>query len=187
LLRLLAGLARPSAGTVEIDGRPADARAARARVGLVGHATFLYPALSARENLVFAARLHGVAAPAARAQALLEEAGLAEAADRPIAGFSRGMAQRVAIARGLVHDPPLLLLGEPFTGLDRPSAQRLAETPARLGGRGRTLLVATRGAAGAARLAAAAVVLARGRVARECTGPLDAAELERALSAAEAA
>ena len=187
LLRLLAGLSRPSAGTVEIEGRPADARAARARIGLVGHATFLYPALSARENLVFAARLHGVAAPAARAQALLEEAGLAEVADRPVAGFSRGMAQRVAIARGLVHDPPLLLLDEPFTGLDRRSAERLAARLARLRELGRTLLIATHDSAAAARLADAAIVLARGRVASESAGPLEAAQLERALAAAEAA
>ena len=187
LLRLLAGLARPSAGTVEIAGRLAHGREARARVGLVGHATFLSPALTARENLVFAARLCGVAAPAARAAALLEEAELSAVADRPVGSFSRGMAQRVAIARALVHDPAVVLLDEPFTGLDRRSAERLAERLLRLRRLGRTLLLATHDVASAARLADAAIVLARGRIARESAGPLDAADLERALAAADAA
>jgi len=187
LLRLVAGLARPSAGVVEIDGLRAHGRAARARVGLVAHASFLYAALSARENLVFAARLHGVAAPAARAAALLEEAGLAAVADQPVGGFSRGMAQRVAIARGLVHDPAVLILDEPFTGLDRRAAERLAARLGALRAQGRTLLLATHDVDAAARLADAAVVLARGRVAAERAGPLDAADLERALAAAEAA
>ena len=187
LLRLLAGLARPSAGTVEIGGQRAHGREARARVGLVGHATFLYPALTARENLIFAGRLHGVAEPAARAAELLEEAGLADAADRPVGGFSRGMAQRVAIARGLVHDPAVLLLDEPFTGLDRRSAERLAERLARLRGERRTLLLVTHDVVSAARLADAAVVLARGRIALQNPGPLEASDLERALAAAEAA
>jgi len=187
LLRLLAGLARPSEGRVEIGGERAHGRAARARVGLIGHDTFLYAALTARENLIFAARLHGVADPAARADALLAEAGLAPFADRAVGSFSRGMAQRVAIARGLVHDPPVVLLDEPFTGLDRISAQRLAARLARLRAEGRTLVLVTHDVAAAARLAGCAIVLARGRVARRCAGPLDATALEGALEAAEAA
>ena len=186
LLRLIAGLARPSAGSVEIAGRRADGREARAQIGLIGHATCLYPALSARENLVFTARLHGLADPGARADALLAEAGLAGVADRPVGGFSRGMAQRVAIARGLVHDPALLLLDEPFTGLDRASAGRLAERLAALRGERRTLVLVTHDVTSAARLADAAIVMARGRVVERSEGPLDVAQLDRALAAADA-
>ena len=140
LLRLVAGLARPSAGVVEIDGLRAHGRAARARVGLVAHASFLYAALSARENLVFAARLHGVAAPAARAAALLEEAGLAAVADQPVGGFSRGMAQRVAICRALLHEPELLLLDEPLANLDPGAAGAVAPLIGRESGAARVLI-----------------------------------------------
>jgi ABC-type multidrug transport system ATPase subunit len=187
LLRLFAGLTRPSGGSVEIAGRRAHGREARARVGLIGHDTFLYPALTARENLVFAGRLHGVAHPGARADALLAEAGLAGVADRPVGGFSRGMAQRLAIARGLVHDPAIVLLDEPFTGLDRRAAERLAERLARLRDERRTVVLVTHDVASAARLADAAIVLARGRVAYRSDGALAAASLEGALAAAEGA
>lgn len=187
LLRLLAGLTRPSRGSVEIAGRRAQGREARARIGLVGHETFLYPELTARENLLFAARLHGVADPAARAERLLAEAGLDGVADRPVRGFSRGMAQRVAVARGLVHDPAVLLLDEPFTGLDRAAAGRLAERLAGLRSGGRTLVLVTHDVAAAARLAGAAIVLARGRIVHRSEGVLDPLALDRALAAAEAA
>jgi heme exporter protein A len=187
LLRLLAGLARPSSGRVEIDGRGAGGRDARARVGLVGHETFLYAALTARENLVFAGRLHGVSHPGVRADRLLAEAGLAGVADRAVGGFSRGMAQRLAIARGLVHDPAVLLLDEPFTGLDARAAARLAERLAGLRGERRSFVLVTHDAASAARLADAAIVLARGRVAWRSDGAPDPAELERALALADAA
>jgi len=170
---LLRGLARPTAGKLRIDGEDAQQRQARARVGYIGHATLLYPALTARENLIFAARMHGVADPAGRAQALLEDEGLGSAADLLVGGFSRGMAQRVAIARGLVNDPAIVLLDEPFTGLDRRAAERLAE-------RLETLR--------AAQLAHAALVLDRGRIVHRSEGPADPQELERAyLAALEAA
>ncbi|MDJ0852614.1 MAG: heme ABC exporter ATP-binding protein CcmA [Myxococcota bacterium] len=188
LLRLLAGLARPSGGSLTLDGGRAHGRQARARVGYVGHATLLYPALTARENLVFTARMYGVRDPGSRAAVLLDEQGLAHVADRPVAGFSRGMAQRVAIARGLVHDPGVVLLDEPFTGLDRRAAERLLERLLALRGAGRTLVLATHDLAAAARLADRALVLARGQVVHRCEGPTPAAELEAAyLEAVETA
>jgi heme ABC exporter ATP-binding subunit CcmA len=188
LLRLLAGLARPSAGELQVDGQSAHAPAARARVGYLGHATLLYAALTAFENLVLAGRLHGVAAPAERARALLEEEGLAAAADRPVAGLSRGTAQRVAIARGLVHEPGLVLLDEPFTGLDRSAARRLAGRLERLREAGRTLVLVTHDVAQAAGLVDSVLVLVRGRVAHRGQGRLGATELEQAyLGAVEAA
>ena len=184
LLRLIAGLARPTAGDLRIDGEDTQRRQARARVGYIGHATLLYPALTARENLIFAARVQGVADPAGRAQALLEDEGLGSAADRLVGGFSRGMAQRVAIARGLVNDPAIVLLDEPFTGLDRRAAERLAERLETLRRAGHTLILVTHDLARAAQLADAALVLGRGRVAHRSEGPADPQELERAYLAA---
>jgi len=89
LLRLIAGLARPSSGSLEVGGESAHHRTARARVGFIGHATGLYPELTARENLIFAARLRGVANSGARVEEQLVEAGLTRAADRRTGGFSR--------------------------------------------------------------------------------------------------
>lgn len=163
LLRLLAGLARPTRGALRVGPAAGDRRARRARVGLVAHATFLYAALTARENLLLAARLYGVAAPGERADALLAEQGLAEVADRRAGTFSRGMAQRLSIARGLVHDPPVLLLDEPFAGLDPRAADRLEARLARASEAGRTAVLVTHDLARAASLADEGLVLVRGR------------------------
>jgi len=163
LLRLVAGLARPTAGTLQVGPPERDRRARRAGVGYLGHATLLYPALTARENLVFAGRLQGLADPEARAEAGLGEHALEAFADRPVGEFSRGMAQRVAIARALVHEPPLLLLDEPFTGLDPDAAEALAARLARLHDvGGRTVVLVTHDLARAAAFAERVVVLRRG-------------------------
>jgi ABC-type multidrug transport system ATPase subunit len=162
LIRLLAGLGRPSAGTVAIGGAEGERRARRARVGLVAHATMLYPALSARENLLFAGRLFGVADPAARAAELLAAFELEPVADRAVGTFSRGTAQRVAIARALVHDPAVLLLDEPFTGLDVRAAERLEGLVAALRGR-HTVVLSSHDLPRAARLADQGLALAAGR------------------------
>jgi heme exporter protein A len=183
LLRILAGLAKPTAGTVRYAGDAVRQRA-RARIGYIGHATFLYPALTARENLLFAARLHGVAAPRERAAALLAELGLVPVADRAAGSFSRGLAQRLAVARALVHDPALLLLDEPFTGLDPLSADRLAERIAVLRAAQRALVLVTHDLARAAALADRALVLVDGRVAWESSGRVDAGTLEAAYRGA---
>jgi ABC-type multidrug transport system ATPase subunit len=153
LLRLLAGLARPSAGSLTVAGESRDRRRLRGRIGLLGHATFLYPELSVRENLRFAGRVQGVAEPAARTDVLLQEHDLGAFADRPARTLSRGLAQRAAIARSLVHDPPVLLLDEPFTGLDPAAADRLAGQLTRLRQRGRTLVLVSHDVERAARLA----------------------------------
>ena len=189
LLRLVAGLSRPSAGTLRVAGHPATRREARARVGYVGHATLLYPALTARENLIFAGRLHGVPQPDARADALLDDEGLAGVALRPAGDFSRGMAQRLSIARGLVHDPEIVLLDEPFTGLDRRSADRLAARLGLLHQEGRTVVLVTHDLPRALQVAERAIVLASGRLvlATQGSGAEQAARLERAtLEAADA-
>jgi ABC-type multidrug transport system ATPase subunit len=185
LLRCLAGLARPSAGSIEIAGERAERSRLRAKVGLLAHATFLYAELSVRENLIFAARLHGVSDARARAEALLAEDALGEWAERRAGTLSRGLAQRAALARARVHDPPLLLLDEPFTGLDPRSAERLAARLRELRERGRTIVLVSHDLARAAELADRAFVLQRGRLAAEAgSAPLDPARL--ALAAAEA-
>ncbi|MFP6624951.1 MAG: heme ABC exporter ATP-binding protein CcmA [Myxococcota bacterium] len=173
LLRILAGLARPTAGSVSIrrGGRAPDGRGrARAWVGFAGHATLLYPELTARENLVFHGRLQGVVDPNLRADQLLDEEGLTPVADRRVRTFSRGMAQRLSIARALVQDPPLLLLDEPFTGLDRRAGDRLSERLQRLRSEGRAILLVTHDLLRASEIADAALILLSGQILQRAEG-----------------
>ena len=173
LLRILAGLARPTAGSVSIrrGGRAPDGRGrARAWVGFAGHATLLYPELTARENLVFHGRLQGVVDPALRADQLLDEEGLTPVADRRVRTFSRGMAQRLSIARALVQDPPLLLLDEPFTGLDRRAGDRLSERLQRLRSEGRAILLVTHDLLRTSEIADAALILVSGQIRKRAEG-----------------
>ena len=119
LIGILATLAAPTSGDVTYGGRTAAELGAplRARIGLLAHELFLYPELSARQNLTFFAELYGLDA-AVLVPAALERAGLADRADDDVIGFSRGMRQRLALERALLHDPRLVLFDEPFTGLD---------------------------------------------------------------------
>ncbi len=135
LLRVLAGLLRPDAGSIELDGRavhPAEP-ASRASIGLLSHRAMLYDDLSLQENLEFAARLHGLPDPARAAGAALAQVQLESRAGDSPRTLSRGLLQRAALCRALLHHPRLLLLDEPFTGLDVQASERL-----------RTLLAARR-------------------------------------------
>jgi len=133
MIAVLATLLRASAGSVRYGTHtaPASGAALRARIGILGHDLFLYPELTARENLAFFAGLYGAADANAAADAALTRAGLGDRAHDPISSFSRGMRQRVALERSLIHGPRLVLLDEPFTGLDDASTAALV---ARLGG-----------------------------------------------------
>jgi ABC-type multidrug transport system ATPase subunit len=126
LLRVLATLLRPHAGAVRVLGRalPDEGWAVRGRVGLLGHAPLLYRDLTGRENLAFHARLHGVGRD--RAEALLAQVGLTARASDKVHTYSRGMVQRLAVCRAVLHDPEVLLLDEPRANLD-PAAQELVE------------------------------------------------------------
>jgi heme exporter protein A len=127
LLRLLAGLARPFAGEVLIQGSVLTREPGSRRfLGLLSHQSHLYDDLTGLENLTFTARLHGLPDPAGAARAALGSVGLLARGDDPVRRLSRGMVQRIAIAAALLHDPGVLLLDEPFTGLDPQSADQVA-------------------------------------------------------------
>jgi heme exporter protein A len=126
LLNILATLLQPSRGSIKYGDRTAaDGAAVRAQIGMLGHDLFLYPELTARENLEFFGHLYGIADARGAALRALERANLADRADDFVSGFSRGMRQRVALERALLHDPKLILLDEPFTGLDQSSTAAL--------------------------------------------------------------
>lgn len=165
LLRILARALRPSAGSVRFEGvDERDDLAVRARIGLLSHHTFLYDDLTARDNLAFFARLHGVPSPESRADALLAEVGLDRRGDDPVRAFSRGMQQRLALARALVHEPELLLLDEPFSGLDPHAGARLRGTLEAVRAAGRALILTTHDVGEGLDLTDRFVFLARGRI-----------------------
>ena len=147
LLRVLAGLLRPHGGSARVLGAPLPDERWKlpARVGYVGHEPLLYRELSGRENLRYHADLHGV--PHSRIQTVLTELGVADRADEPVRDLSKGLVQRLAVARAVLHDPALLLLDEPRANLD-PAAAELAEP---LIGRasGRTRVLVSHDVAGA--------------------------------------
>ena len=141
LLRMLATLLRPHAGEVRVLGHelPDGGYAVRGRLGFLGHDPLLYRELSGRENLRFHARLHRVAAAGARIQAVLEAVGMEGRADDPVAELSRGMVQRLAVARAVLHEPELLLLDEPFANLDPAAVAQVQPLIGAASGRTRVL------------------------------------------------
>lgn len=145
LLRVLATLARPEKGALNICGIDALAHGDRARehIGVVMHQSMLYPDLSAKENLMFHARLHAVVDAPARIARALERVSLTARANDPARMFSRGMIQRLTLARVLVQDASLILLDEPFTGLDAASAQNLSILLMELAAGGKAILMTT--------------------------------------------
>lgn len=145
MLAMAATLLKPTSGVIRYGSLEAGVQGAdvRARIGVLGHDLFLYPELTARENLAFFAGLYGQTDPAAAALTALERAGLADRADDPVSSFSRGMRQRVALERALIHAPRLALLDEPFTGLDDASASALVARLRRLRDDGAIVVLAT--------------------------------------------
>jgi heme exporter protein A len=166
LLRILATLSRPTMGNVEIAGRelPTGAEDARRSIGLVSHQTLLYGDLSAEENLRFYGRMYDVADLDARIAEVLEMVGLAHRRRDPVRTFSRGMQQRLAIARAVLHRPSLMLLDEPYTGLDQDAAARLEAVMSSVGTGGRTVVMTTHDLERGLAVADRVVILAKGRV-----------------------
>jgi len=170
LLRTLAGLLRANEGEARVFGTalPGGARLRR-RLGYLGHESSLYRDLSPHENLRYYARLYGIEDPD-RPQAMLARVGLERFADRRVATFSRGMLQRLGLARALLHEPDLLLLDEPLTGLDPSGGELLAQLLAEQRSRGATVLMATHDLERALASATRAVIVSRGRIAWD-SGP----------------
>jgi heme ABC exporter ATP-binding subunit CcmA len=167
LLSILATLLRPSEGHLELFGQPAFAArdAARARMGYLPHQTLLDDALSAAENLRYYAALYRLRGGGARLNALLDEVGLAARRDDLVGTFSRGMRQRLSLARALLHDPELLLLDEPFSGLDALGIRDLAARLRREREGGRAQVVVTHQLEPVLSWCDRIVALSRGRVA----------------------
>jgi len=162
LLRVAAGLARPSYGKVALGEATSSKGAQASQPGFVGHATMLYDELTAEENLQLFARLLKIPDPDARSESLLREIGLYDRRESLVRTFSRGMRQRMAIARALLHEPSILLLDEPGTGLDPQGTAWLAETLRRLRGAGCTMLMSLHGESEISALATRAVRLDAG-------------------------
>ena len=167
LLRVLAGLIRPTSGVARISGIPLPAGpSARSRVGLISHHTMLYEALSPRENVAFAARLYGVRDARARVEASLQRMSMLDRADAPVRALSRGMQQRVSIARAMVHSPQLVLADEPYSGLDESGARALTVLLGELRSAGTAIILVTHNLAEGLSLATHAAVMQRGRFVR---------------------
>jgi heme exporter protein A len=163
LLRILAGLLRPTAGKAFISGTDVlTETTTRGRIGLISHQTMLYPALTAAENVEFAARLHGVPSPRTAALAALDRLGIAQRAGSPVKILSRGMQQRVSIARAIVHDPAVVLLDEPYTGLDASGASALSALLLSLRERGAAMVLVTHNIEEGLAISSQAAVMVRG-------------------------
>lgn len=183
LIALLATLMRPSAGSLRIMGH--DSAAApnelRRRIGVVAHRTYLYEELSAQENLLFYGRLYGVSDLAERVEMLLRLVDIYPRRHDQISNLSRGMQQRVALARALVHDPDVLLLDEPDTGLDQEHLALLASLVQGRAIPSRTVILTTHNQDRALSLCNRVAVLARGRLVFEAvSAELDGAKLQEA-------
>lgn len=170
-LRLLTGLTRPTAGLLTIGGwrLPEEAEAVRGQIGLVSHRSLLYENLTARENLLFYGRLYNLSNTDLdnRIQELLARVGLSKRANDLTRTFSRGMQQRLSIARALLHDPDVLLFDEPHTGLDQNATATLDELLQDARSGGRTVIMTTHQFDKALALADRVVILSRGIVAHD--------------------
>ncbi|MEM6529180.1 MAG: heme ABC exporter ATP-binding protein CcmA, partial [Chloroflexota bacterium] len=169
LLRPLCGLSKPTAGKITVGGwsLPQEAAAVRAQIGMVGHKSLLYEALTAQENLRFFARLYNLNVTDAGIDAQIERVGLKKYAAQPVKTYSRGMQQRLSIARALLHDPAVLLFDEPYTGLDQDAATLLDGLLQTAHADERTILMTTHQIERAANLASRVVILSRGVIAYE--------------------
>jgi heme exporter protein A len=165
LLKILAGLSRPAKGEVKLFGQDATERSSRASIGVLGHGIGIYEELSAIENLRLFAGLYGLPEPESRAMEWLERTGLERVKDGLVREFSRGMRQRLAVARAFLHNPRLLLLDEPFTALDDRAIAVLQTVLRDALAEGRTVLMSTHQLREALELATHVALINRGKLA----------------------
>ncbi|HVS59347.1 MAG TPA: heme ABC exporter ATP-binding protein CcmA [Gemmatimonadaceae bacterium] len=167
LLRVLAGLLKPTSGSARVSGiQLPGGPLARSRVGLISHHTMLYAALSPRENVSFSARLYGIRDARVRVEDSLRLMSMLERADAPIRSLSRGMQQRVSIARAMVHSPQLVLADEPYSGLDESGARALTALLQELRSAGTAIIIVTHNLVEGLSLATHAAVMQRGKFLR---------------------
>jgi heme exporter protein A len=186
LLRLLAGALRPTRGEIQIGGQALqyDDPSWRSRIGVLSHQTFLYAQLTAAENLRFFGRLYGLPELESRIERGLAEVGLWERKDDRVRGFSRGMQQRLALARTLLHEPEVVLLDEPYTGLDPHAAQMLRRVLEQLKDGKRTVVLVTHNLSEGLELADRVVVQVAGQwVSDEPRTAIDAARFDQVYTA----
>lgn len=168
LMRILAALSKPTAGSVTIGGwaLPAEAAAVRAQLGVVAHQPLLYEGLTARENLNFYAEMYDLPRDGrqARIEVVLERVGLLSRADSVVRTFSRGMKQRLAIARAILHEPHVLLFDEPYTGLDQDAGTMLDSLLRSIAGDGHTIIMTSHDLPRAQSLSTHIAILSRGKI-----------------------
>jgi heme ABC exporter ATP-binding subunit CcmA len=169
-LRLFATLLRPSAGTLRLFNDDPYRPSVRRRLGFLGHDSFLYADLTPTENLLFYGRAYGVSEIKERIDLTLEQIGLRDWRDTPVRAFSRGMEQRLALARTLLHEPDLLLLDEPYTGLDARGVATLQATLGRAKEQQKTIVLTTHDFALGLPLCDRALILQGGRIAWQSGG-----------------
>jgi heme exporter protein A len=165
LLRILAGLSKAARGSVTILGKDARAETTRQKIGVLGHGIGVYEELSAYENLRLFARLYGIADPNKTAREWLERTGLDRVRDGLVREFSRGMRQRLAVARAFLHNPSLLLLDEPFTALDDRAIKVLQDLVKSALQQSRTVIMSTHQLREALELATDVALINRGKLA----------------------
>lgn len=164
VLRILAGLSPFQRGTVRLFGQASRSATARRRIGFLGHGIGVYEDLSARENLEFFADVCQVQNPRAAVEEWLERVNLAKVAGMPVRQFSRGMRQRLALARTFIHSPHILLLDEPFTSLDDRAIQMLSELLMEARARGATIILSTHQIREALAIASHVALIENGRL-----------------------
>jgi len=165
LLRILAGFSRPGRGTIRIFGTGPRETETRRRIGFIGHGIAVYDELSALENLMLFARLYHLPDPESKAREWLERTGLTRVANGLVREFSRGMRQRLAVARAFLHEPSVLLLDEPFTALDDKAIAVLQRLLREALSEGKTIVLSTHQLREALELASDVALLSRGQVA----------------------
>lgn len=182
LIKVLSTQIHPSEGAVEVGGfpLPAEADKLRRKIGVISHNTYLYPTLTARENLLFFGRMYGVEGLEDRVSALLEDVGLGGRRDDRVATYSRGMQQRLSIARALLHEPEIMFLDEPYTGLDQHASKMLRGVLETLHTGDRTIILTTHNLEQGLEMCDEVAIQVRGRmVFREPIAAIDRAGFEQ--------